>query len=206
MEENKNYAKFRISISELEISGPAEFVKDQIQFNKNIVDFFAEGLKAGMLLNNDNNNNNNTSKSLEPFNAENGNSSMPKQSEDFAEFVEVKDQSNVLDKYCDIIAVNNDKVQVLSDIPGGSKGAKMLNLLLIYLFIKVKAFSIEKVPSSELRDFCEMHGELDAGHFADYLKKNKKWFLLEGTGKATYVRLTVPGIKDAERLLSTMNT
>jgi len=196
METNSNQAKFRISTSELEISGPVDFVKEQIQVNKKIIDFFAENIKQGLTAGE-------TIKALALKNAE---IAPPiKTGNEYVDFEEVKESDNVLDKYENVIAINGDKVQLLTKIPGNSTGAKMLKLLLVYLYIKSKILAVEKVSSVDLRNFCEMHGELDAGHFSEYLKKNKKWFLLDGKGKYTNVMITVPGIKEAEQILDTMN-
>lgn len=197
METNSNQAKFRISTSELEISGPVDFVKNQIQFNKNIIDFFAENIKNGLV-------GKAKSGAMEIDRGE----PLPllKSGNDYAEFEEVKEPETMLVKYMDVIAVNGEKVQVLAKIPGNSTGAKMLKLVLIYLYVKVKAFSVEKVSSVEIRAFCELHGELDAGHFSEYLKKNKRWFLIEGSGKSTNIIITVPGMKEAEQILNSMNS
>jgi hypothetical protein len=196
METNVNQAKFRISTSELEISGPVEFVKEQVQFNKNIIDFFAENIKNGSLPKS-------TSKAIGSEDVE----TLPllKRSNEYAEFEEVKPADSVLERYSNVIAINGDKVQVLAKIVGSSTGAKMLKLILIYAYIKLKALSIDKVSSVDIRAFCEMHGELDAGHFSEYLKKNKKWFLLEGSGKYTNIVITIPGIREAEQILNEMN-
>ncbi|MES2266742.1 MAG: hypothetical protein V4520_08275 [Bacteroidota bacterium] len=197
MEKNLNQARFRISSSELEISGPVDFVKDQVQFNKNIIDFFAESIKNGLT----------HGKKLNSIAAERDDSlPLLTNTNEYAEFEEVKESDSVLVKYMDVIAVNGDKIQILSKIPGNSTGAKMLKLILVYLYVKTKVFSVEKVPSVDIRSFCEMHGELDAGHFSEYLKKNKKWFLIEGAGKSTSVIITVPGIKEAEQILNGMNS
>ena len=109
-----------------------------------------------------------------------------------------------LNRYSQIIAIDGDKIQILSKIPGNSLGARMVNLVLIYLYIKLKAKSIERVSFNELRDICELHGELDRTHFSLYLKKNKKWFLLDGSAKSTSAKITIPGVKEAERLLDSM--
>ena len=164
---------------------------------KNIIDFFAEHIKNGLI---------GKTKSgtmeidrVEPL-------PLLKNRNDYAEFEEVKEPETILVKYMNVIAVNGDKVQVLAKIPGNSTGAKMLKLILIYLYVKVKAFSVEKVSSVDIRAFCELHGELDAGHFSEYLKKNKKWFLIEGAGKYTSIIITIPGIKEAEQILNSMNS
>ncbi|MDB4919503.1 hypothetical protein [Mucilaginibacter sp.] len=196
MEINLNHASFRISTSELEISGPVDFVKEQVQFNKNIIDFFAENIKQGLI-------------AKETLNAITFNdverTPLLKTSNEYADFEEMKESDSILAKYKNVIAINGDKVQILTKIPGNSTGAKMLKLLLVYLYIKFKISLVEKVSSVDLRNFCEMHGELDAGHFSAYLKKNKKWFLLDGNGKYTNVIITVPGMKEAEQILDAMN-
>lgn len=189
-------AKFKISATELEISGPAEFVKDQVQVNKNIIDFFGENIKHRLL-------EKEPSKALDFNRVEQLPS--PSSNGEYAEFEEVKESDSILNKYKNIIAINGDKIQVLSKIHGNSTSAKMLKLILIYLFFKTKAFSIEKVHSADIRNFCEIHGELDAAHFSENIKKNKRYFLIDGSSKNTTVMLTVPGMKEALQILDSMN-
>jgi len=200
METKDNYAKFRISDRELEISGPAEFVAMQLQDNKSIVNFFADALKQNLL-------SSHTqleakSKLLDTSPGSLGEEK--KETSDYVDFEVVNDQESLINKYSDVIAVDGDKIQVLGKIQGGSMGSRMVNLILIYLLIKQKIAKVDKVSFSELRNFCELHGELDAAHFADYIKKNKKFFLIDGGGKSAFAKITVPGMKEAEQLLSTM--
>jgi len=204
MESNNNYAKFRISENELEISGPVDFVKEQVQNSKNIIDFFAETIKHKI-----------ASKTLQPISSSREIAHLPTSSsetiqeglkgqDDYAEFVEVKDADNILNKYSDVLAKNGEKLQILVDIPGNSQPTRMINIILIYLFWKLKTSSVERVAFADLRSVCEIHGDLDAKHFSAYMKKYKKWFLIDGSGKNLAAKITVPGMKEAERLLENM--
>ncbi|HTE01478.1 MAG TPA: hypothetical protein VK668_19460 [Mucilaginibacter sp.] len=198
MEEKNEYpAEFYLSDRELKISGPVEFVKEQMQFTKNVIDLFAERIKHKLIDNKEEG-----SKSLS-FKSETLDVKSKVKGEEYVEFEEVKDIEFIA-KYSEIIAVDGDKIQVLCKIPGSSLGSRMVSLVVIYLFIKLKTKSVERVSFSELRNICEIHGELDSGHFSEYLKKNKKWFLLDGNSKNSNAKITIPGMREAERLLDSM--
>jgi hypothetical protein len=205
MENNQNYARFKISENELEISGPVDFVRDQLQDSKNIIDFFAESIKHKI-----------ASKTLQSLSNSKEIPQLPTSSitenieaglkgpDDYAEFVEVKESDTILNKYSEVLAKNGGKLQILVDIPGNSQPIRMINIILIYLYWKLKTYSIEKISFGDLRAVCEMHGDLDAKHFAAYMKKYKKWFLIDGSGKSLSAKITIPGMKEAERLLDSM--
>jgi len=80
----------------------------------------------------------------------------------------------------------------------------MINLVLIYLWIKHR-LNVLDVSFSELREICELHGEIDKPNFAKYMRLNRKYFIIGGTGKNQTAKLIRPGIKEAENLIEELN-
>ena len=191
-------AKVRISNNELEISGPVDFVKDQIEKMDGLVKAFIEKIKENKMPTDKKS----LSMPTQPLLIEEASESKTKV-EEFAEFEEVA--KNSFDTYKNIISVINGRLQVLVPIPGNNLANKMVNLITIYLWVRLQQ-KIELVTFAELRSVSELHGQLDKTHFANYIKNNKRIFIVEGEGKKLLARLTVPGILEAEKLLSLMNT
>ena len=195
MKENFD-AYFRLSFKEIEIAGPVDYVKEQIAENSALIDLFMDKIKS------------NGAVPLLPPGYIDG--STPTQSSieiadtKYTDFEEVAQIEDLFRKYENVISKNGDKIQILSKIPGESLVQRMVNVILIYLYIKLRG-NIDLVSLDELRQTCEMHGELDKGHFSLYIKNNKKFFLIDGTGKGAKVKLTIPGMKEAEKLLESLN-
>lgn len=200
MEMKENFAKFRISDRELEISGPVDFVAGQLQDNKTILNFFADALKKNLLLQSTS-----AAQEVSSFKALPPIEEVSKKgSSEYVDFEVVNDQNAIANKYSNVVAIDENKIQVLGKIPGNTLGSRMINLILIYLYLKLKTAKIERISFNDLRSFCELHGELDAAHFADYMKKSKKYFLIDGSGRNAYAKITVPGMREAEQILSTI--
>jgi hypothetical protein len=192
----ENYeAYFRLSQKEIEIAGPVEFVKEQISANSSAVDLFVDMMKTQFhvkQLPDTKENLNALSRPEEPIN------------DKYTDFEEVTQSDDVFKKYENIIAKNGEKLQILVAIPGDSLTQRMVTVVLLYLYLKLKS-NIESVSFDELRETCERHGELDKGHFSAYMKSNKKIFIIEGSGKSASAKLTIPGIRDAEKILNSLN-
>lgn len=189
-------AYFRLSIKEIEIAGPVDYVKEQITANSGVIDLFLDKIKSDKV------------RPLLPPAMINvvtpPQGSMEVSETKYTDFEEVAAAEDIFRKYANIIDKNGEKIQILSKIPGESLAQRMVNLILIYLYIKLKS-NIDVVSFDELRQTCEIHGELDKGHFSVYIKTNKKFFVVDGTGKGARVKITIPGMKEAEKLLDTLN-
>jgi hypothetical protein len=104
-----------------------------------------------------------------------------------------------------VIAYDGDKIQILKDIPGKNKAKKTVNAALIYLH--AKGLKGEEIASfKEVNKICEAHACLDSANFATTLKKQKKLFLVDGTGKSQTLKLTHPGKEQAAALVVELNT
>jgi len=191
-------AKFKFTNGELEISGSETFVSNQIQEFKpllyEMLSSYLRSVEAG------------GSKALLPPKSRNVPSNgdvakvkPPDGDKEYAEFEEIKIQ-----EFENVFAVDGDKIQIITDIPGASLAKRMINLVVIYLWIKLH-LGQDEVAFSELREACEKHGELDKPNFAKQMHLNKRFFIINGTGRVLTAKLIRPGVKEAERLIEELN-
>jgi hypothetical protein len=178
-------AKLRVSDKDIEISGSEEFVSAQIQKLESLFTRFLKEIEHP------------NQQHLISLNSENN-----------AKIVKVEENHEFIpyeilgaNKFENVLAINKDDIQVLTDIPGDSLKQRMINLILIYMFIKSQE-NKTSISFSELRGFCEKHGEVDKPNFAKIMSTQKRFFLISTDHKAT---LTVPGKKEAQKLLESLN-
>jgi hypothetical protein len=169
----ENYeAYFRLSHKEIEIAGPVEYVKEQVASNSASIELFINLLKTSSLTKQLPE----TGKNLDVL------PDTRQENKDYDDFEEVTPIEDVFKRFEDVIAKNGDKIQILVPIPGDSLTQRMVTVVLLYLYFKLK-LGIESVSFDELRQVCESHGELDKAHFSAYIKNNKKFFVTDGSGK-----------------------
>ena len=190
-------AKIKFSNGEFEISGSEEFVTKQIDEFKNIL----LGMLDSHLQKNDTAKVTPLVKNPAKLNV------LPRSTnhdskDDYAEFVEIDREE--LKKYENVFVIDGDRVQIVCDMAGSSTAKRMINLILIYLYIK-QQLNIHEVSFGELRDVCEKHGEIDKANFAKHMSLNRKFFIINGVGKGQTAKLIRPGIKEAENLLQQLN-
>jgi hypothetical protein len=178
-------AKLRVSDKDIEISGSEAFVSEQISkleglFTRFINDIRYPNTSALMALNHESH-------------------KKPLEIEDDVEFIDYEMLKS--NKYENVVAVNGGTIQVLTDIPGESLKQRMINLILIYLFLKAQENKLT-IHFSELKSFCERHAEIDKSNFSRIMAGQKRFFLISSDNKVT---LTVPGRKEAQNLLSSLN-
>lgn len=102
--------------------------------------------------------------------------------------------------YDNLFALADDKIQILKDLPGGSKAEKMVNAALLLCFA-CELTGRAPTASDAIRALCQAHGTLDGKNFSKTLKAEKDAFVFTGTNKKNQlVALTVPGRKRAETL------
>lgn len=186
-------ARFKISSREFEIMGPVEFVDKQIEKHAELINAFLAQIKEKQ----------NLTRTPMEKEIQANRLSLPNSSE-YADFVELPSANKSFQKYSSIISIDNDKIHVLVAVPGESLTRRMINLAMIYLWVK-KQQNIESSTFNEIRDFCERHAELDKAHFAYYINSHKRIFLVEGAGRGQIAKLSVPGLREAENLIDQMN-
>lgn len=103
-----------------------------------------------------------------------------------------------------VFITSGQSVSIVADIPGTSTSQRMINLVLIYLYAKLKV-GIEEVSFKELRDVCEKYGEVDKTNFSKIINQNRRYFLTSGESKSQFAKLIRPGIKAAESLIAELN-
>ena len=198
MKENFD-AYFRLSSKEIEIAGPVDYVKEQLSAHSIVISRFVEDLKRPFLQKELPG----PDKTMDIFSARTTRTSDVEDNA-YSEFEDVIPGDDVFKKYEHIVAKTGNKFQILVQIPGDKQTQRMVNVVLIYLYLKVKS-GVEVLTFDELRQACESHAELDKGHFSEYIKNNRKFFVIEGAGKSMNARLTMPGMREAERILNNLN-
>lgn len=197
---DKDTAIFRLSQGEFEISGNVDFVKEQLINFKPSIDLCLNQLANSFSQVIDNKVTHpqkllttNTHKEPRTFQSQSA------KTEDI-DYVEV---SNAV-SFENVLVIENNKVQIIADVPGDSTAKRMINLILIYLWGKHQ-LGIDETHFSELRDMCGKYGEIDGPNFSKHMNNHKKFFLIDGAGKGQVVRLIRPGIKEAIRIISELN-
>jgi hypothetical protein len=188
---------FKLTKEGIEISGSESFVRDQvINFRSDIQEYLLElskSINQPFL----------PTTSVKPHVAvANQNSLAVIERPEDIDFVEINNPINVA--YENVLEVQNDKVQIITDIPGENLGKRMINLILIYMWGNI-LISRQEISFTELREICKRHGELDGPNFAKYMNANKKYFIISGSGKFQQAKLIRPGLKEASKLITELN-
>lgn len=191
-----NYqAVFKLTTTSLEITGSENFVNQQLQNNESLLNAFIGIIKQGFI---DKSNLLNTQNIVESNNAQ-----MLKNGYTFTDYEDISDNIDPLQKFEDVIAMENGTFQVLVSIPGSTESKKIVNITLMYLWVKAKT-NTESVNASELKKIFELHGLDQSNHFSKYIKNNKKFFITNGSGHNWTIKATVPALKEAEILLNNL--
>ena len=110
------------------------------------------------------------------------------------------EQIESISKYKEHFSEINEKLKIVSEIPGSSKQAKMTNCALLYSYGSLLRGD-EQVSSKEIRQACEEHGILDSANYAAVFN-DKTIFISDGKkGGNKEVKLTFQGEKKAKELL-----
>jgi len=109
--------------------------------------------------------------------------------------------------YSRVLHIEGEQVRVIKRIPGGTLAKKTVNTALVYLWGK-RSIGINEVPMQEIRNLCQEQNCLDPSNFSGNLKNAKEYILLDGPrgSQSKTCKLTMPGIEEAEKVLSQLNT
>lgn len=118
---------------------------------------------------------------------------------------DTKEGSNSLDDLNDIYEIHNDKLHIIKDIPGSNVKAQTLAAALLVCFGKTKEGS-DNALLDDVRSECERHACYNSKKFATYVKSYNTLFLESGSGKASTIKLTVPGKNLAQDLISRLRS
>lgn len=176
--------KAKVSISftkgELEITGSETFVKEQLDRFKDLINLKLSAVPATSAI---------------PQSSK----SMIKPSEDKVQQL----PSNKENSYPKVIALEDGQIRLLQ-ISGKRRPEKIINVALLCLLAKF--FTGDKIASfKEIRDVCKIHACLDEANFAKILKKDKRLFIINGSGKNQTASLTQPGFTAAKELAEKIN-
>lgn len=181
-------AKISISIFEgkIEFSGSEEFVKDQIQQFKPVIDEILKQRKA--IKKSGNSNNSGSPQSIAAtFNNPPANPSVP---EDLSE----------------VFVIDDEKLRIVKNIPGESIPKKTLNTAILCAFAYKELLGQDTVSIEEVRKVCINHSNYDKKNFSAHVKKgDPKYFLDKGSSKSRTIKLIRAGVKKAQELISEMN-
>ena len=191
---NKHKAKIKFSLrsKEFEISGGQQFVTDQIENFKSIIQGSLEKLIVQENLD--------AKKKTAVY--------LPSASEEIEviDYIEEKPQTNTPETQAheNVLVIDGDVVKVIADVPGNATSKKMINVILLYMWGKMQ-LGINEVTFKELRDMCVNYGEVDKPNFSKLLNKQKKYLLISGSGQSQSAKLIRPGIIAAENLIKQLN-
>jgi len=187
--EKSHKAKIRFSLKskEFEISGNENFVNEQIENFKSIIQGSLEKLVIQDEM------------SIPPKSK----MYLPATEEiDVVDYVEEKNtasEKDILD-FQDVVVIDGEIVKVIADVPGNTTSKKMISVILLYMWGKMKLGHTE-ISFKELREVCTDYGEIDRGNFSSIMNNQKKYFLISGSGQSQSAKLIRPGIKAAEELI-----
>jgi hypothetical protein len=189
---HKAKIKFSLRSKEFEISGDEQFVNDQIENFKSIIQGSLEKLIVQENLD--------TSKKTAVY--------LPSASDEIevVDYVVEKPQTTESTGLAheNVLVIDGDVVKVIADVPGNTTSKKMINVILLYMWGKMQLGIID-VTFKELRDMCVDYGEVDKPNFSLHLNKQKKLLLTSGSGQSQSAKLIRPGIKTAEELIKQLN-
>lgn len=107
-------------------------------------------------------------------------------------------------KYSDIFVVDEEKIRIITDIPGNTASKQTLHAALIYAFAK-KENGIDEANVDEIRSVCQNHAFLDLKNFSSHIKSgDPKLYLDKGSGKDRVIKLTRPGERKATELIDSI--
>lgn len=192
-------AQFKLTTNGIEVSGSEEFVTTQIENFKSLFQISYEKLldRSVTTVNED------SSKTVDKNTKlllKNPHLQPPNDGEEVEYEVITKEEIN----FENVLVIEKDKIQIIVDIKDAAKSQRMIRVILLYMWGKLK-LGIETVTFSELREVCQYYDALDYANFAKHIDANKRFFITLGEGKNKSAKLIRPGIKEAEKLISELN-
>jgi hypothetical protein len=112
-----------------------------------------------------------------------------------AETREGSDKPYLLDN--EIFDVSGEDINIICNIPGSKVKNKITNVALLYMYAANKIREVKDVDKKEISTICTNHACMDSKNFSTYLKQSKSYFIINGDK----VRITIPGITQAENLI-----
>lgn len=109
-----------------------------------------------------------------------------------------------IDEFENLYAVVEGKVQILKDPPGSGKAQKTVSIAILTAYANL-LIGNETTSYDSIRELCNSHACLDSSNFSSALKSEKEIFIIIGSGKASSLKLSVPGRKRAEELARRLN-
>jgi hypothetical protein len=104
-------------------------------------------------------------------------------------------------KLDEIFAPTETGVQILKDVPGNSVAEKTVNAAKLYLYGLNELKQKDTALFEEIAAVCKTHGFHDSANMASNLKAERGTFIPGGSGKKQTLKLTVPGMKAAAKLV-----
>jgi hypothetical protein len=187
-------AVFKLGNNYIEISGPTEFVQEQLdKFRSLITESYEKILNQPI-----------TGQTKESPSQKSPTYLIPMdQGNDYADFVEVAKSSAV--DHENVFVFENGRFQIICDnLPGNSTSARMIVVVLMYMWAQLRK-GVETIHFSELREVCMNAGEFDPTNFSKAMDNNKRFFLLLGEGKSRTAKLVPKGVREAERIINELN-
>ncbi|MBU3011128.1 hypothetical protein KO506_06920 [Polaribacter vadi] len=188
---DNNQAKITISLNEgkFEISGSELFVTQQIENFKSVIERTLTDFD-------------NKEKQVKANSSNNGNSST-KTEKPADENVSADDISEI---HPDVYAIDNEKINIICDIPGSTDSKKTLNASLLYAYGQ-KSQGINETHVEDIRNICKIHACLDSANFSSHIKTgNPKLYIDKGSGKSRTITITRPGEKAAKELIKSIES
>ncbi len=107
--------------------------------------------------------------------------------------------------FANVLAQNDDGIQVIAKMPGKSKSDRTGKIALL-LLLGNKLTGTNDVPVSQIRQMCKKHGTFDQANFSTVLKRQTQDILLSGKGGSATASLTVPGLSKATELAKELSS
>jgi hypothetical protein len=187
---DNNQAKITIALNEgkFEISGSELFVTQQIENFKSVIERTLTDFD-------------NQEKEVESKPIENGTNHTSKEKA----VDEIESSGDISETHPDIYAIDNEKINIICDIPGSTDSKKTLNASLLFAYGQ-KTQGISETVVEDIRNICKIHACLDSANFSTHIKAgNPKLYIDKGSGKATRtITITRPGEKAAKELIKTI--
>jgi hypothetical protein len=188
---DNNQAKITISLNEgkFEISGSELFVTQQIENFKSVIERTLTDFD-------------NQEKQVKANSTNNGNDST--KTEKPADENESAD--DISEIHPDVYVIDNEKINIICDIPGSTDSKKTLNASLLYAYGQ-KSQGINETNVEDIRDICKIHACLDSTNFSSHIKAgNPKLYIDKGSGKSRTITITRPGEKSAKELIKSIES
>ncbi|HET6255359.1 MAG TPA: hypothetical protein VFE32_14860 [Puia sp.] len=187
-------AIFKVSKEGIEISGSESFVRDQVNLFKPNIQEILHGLSRPAQQP--------SLPAISPAIPKHASPNSLSESEDI-DYIEISASEST--NYENVLEIQNDRVHIITDIPGDTLAKRMINLVLVYMWGNI-LINRSEISFVELREVCQQHGELDKSNFSKHMTSNKKFFVILGSGKFLKAKLIRPGIKEALNLIAELNT